>query len=333
MSGPGPTRQVVVNLAADQAFEVRSELRRIGGGSGPFRRSIAMAVTAVAAAIVCAPTSFARSSDGSPSPAAEPSKQPLVVEQKGPEDQGSAPATLPPNTDPANFEGIWKSDHVRPLIQAALGTTGPLVTVEGTQPPYTAEGQNIFWHRMLMEQRGTPVANTAALYLPSIPLNSLSLDLEPFTILQTNTQVLVLWEDGTAWQIYLNKPQPRNLKPTYRGHSVGLWEGATLVVDSTGFNTRTWLDSHGSPHSGDLRFITRISKINHGRQLEFLTTFDDPRYYREPFTVRRTATWRPDLHLLEVEIENTRDENNEGMVYEDGEQPPRPAAKRSPGEN
>jgi len=333
MSGLRPTRLLAVFLAADQALEIRSELRRIGGGSGSFRRRVALAVTTIAAAIVCTPASLARSIDSPQSAPAEPSRQPLVVEQKGPEDQGTVAPTLPPNTEPANFEGIWKSDHVRPLVQAALGTTGPLVTVEGTQPPYTAEGQNIFWHRMLMEQRGTPVANTAALYLPSIPLNSLSLDLEPFTILQTNTQVLVLWEDGTAWQIYLNKPQPRNLKPTYRGHSVGLWEGATLVVDSTGFNTRTWLDSHGSPHSGDLRFITRISKINHGRQLEFLTTFDDPRYYREPFTVRRTATWRPDLHLLEVEIENTRDENNEGMVYEDGEQPPRPAAKRSPGEN
>src|SRR5581483_5144663 len=118
MSGLGPTRRLAVNLAADRALEVHSELRRIGGGSGPFRRSIAMAMTAVAAAIVCAPAGLPRSCDGSPAAAAEPSKQPLVVEQKGPEDQGSAPATLPPNTDPANLEGVWKSDHVRPLVQA-----------------------------------------------------------------------------------------------------------------------------------------------------------------------------------------------------------------------
>jgi len=250
---------------------------------------------------------------------AQPSNEPLVVEQKGPEGQDNV---QPPNTDPANLEGIWKVDHVHSLVKAALGTTGPLVTIEGTQPPYNAEGQNIFWHRMLMEQRGTPVANTAALYLPSLPINSLSLDLEPFTILQTKDQVVVMWENGTAWQIYLNTSHPRNLKPTYRGHSVGHWEGPTLVVDSTGFNTRTWLDSHGSPHSVQLRFITRISKIRQGRQLEFLTTYEDPKFYREPFTVRHTASWRPDLHLLEVEVESTREENNEGLIYEDGEQAP-----------
>jgi hypothetical protein len=287
--------------------------------------SIAFAVTSIA----WTPAGAAQASADASRAPARSSKEPLVIEQKGPEDPGTPAATLPPDTERGNLEGIWKSDHVQPLIQAALGTTGPLVTVEGTQPPYTAEGQNIFWHRMLMEQRGTPVANTAALYLPSIPLNSLSLDLEPFTIVQTKAQVLVLWENGTAWQIYLNKPQPRHLKPTYRGHSVGHWEGATLVVDSTGFNTRTWLDSHGSPHSADLRFVTRISKINQGRQLEFLTTFDDPKFYREPFTVRRTATWRPDLHLLEVEIENTRDENNEGMVYEDAQEPLHPHPMRA----
>ncbi|MDB6014894.1 MAG: hypothetical protein JWL65_7144, partial [Gammaproteobacteria bacterium] len=288
---------------------------------GRLRLGVALGVVSLMAALLSTPASFAHPSGDPPPAAAESTRAPLLVEQKGPEGQGAAAAAAPPNTDPANLEGIWKADHVQPLVQAALGTTGPLVTVEGTEPPYTAEGQNIFWHRILMEQRGTPVANTAALYLPSIPLNSLSLDLDPFTLLQTRDQVVVLWENGTAWQIYLNKPQPHHLKPTYRGHSVGHWEGATLVVDSSGFNTRTWLDSHGSPHSADLRFITRISKIHAGRQLEFLTTFDDPKFYREPFTVRRTATWRPDLHLLEVEIENTRDENNEGLVYEDGERP------------
>lgn len=276
-------------------------------------------VTAVAWVISLWPgAGLGRAGAAPPGPAdATPPPAPLVLDQRTPEDGELGADALPPVADPANFEGIWKADHVRPLVQAALGTTGPLVTVEGREPPYTAEGENIFWHRMLMEQRGTPVANTAALYLPSIPLNSLSLDLEPFTIMQARDQVVVLWENGTVWQIYLNKSHPRNLKPTYRGHSVGHWEGATLVVDSTGFNTRTWLDSHGSPHTADLRFITRISKINAGRQLEFLTTFADPKMYREPFTVRRTATWRPDLRLLEVEIENTRDENNAGLVRED----------------
>jgi hypothetical protein len=137
------------------------------------------------------------------------------------------------------------------------------------------------------------------------------------SIIQDPDNVVLLFEDGTRWHIRLNREHPQQLKLTYKGDSVGHFEGTTLVVDSIGFNAKTWLDSVGSPHSDQLHLITRITKIQNGQQLEILTTYDDPEMYLKPFTVRRTATWRPEGRLLESEIENLRPENNASLVYED----------------
>ncbi len=240
---------------------------------------------------------------------------PLQVVDPG-DSSATAPDTAASSSDPANFEGIWQPDYSAPKVQSAIGTSGALSTIDGSAPPYTAEAANIFWHRVLMEQRGTPVANSASLYLPGIPVTGLALYLAPVDIIQTHDDLEILFEGGFAWSIHLNRGHPKNLRPTYHGDSVGRWEGATLVVDSTGFNTKTWLDPVGSPHSAALRFTTRITKIGAGRKLEFVTTFDDPTMYSTPFTTHVTASWRPDLRIQEVEIENMRPENNSNLVYE-----------------
>jgi hypothetical protein len=228
------------------------------------------------------------------------------------------PGDLPlPSGEPRNFEGIWKPDYSPPLVQSAIGSTGARVTIDGAVPPYSVEGANVFWHRVLMEQRGTPVANSASLYRPGIPLNALNLYLGPMSVVQTDRELVILFEGGTLWHIRLDRGHPRDLTPTYRGDSVGHWEGATLVVDSVGFNTKTWLDSVGSPHGAQLHFITRITKVPQAGKLEFLTTFEDRRMYTQPLTVRSTASWAPQMRVLEVEIENTRPENNAQIVIED----------------
>lgn len=228
-----------------------------------------------------------------------------------------APSAAQPSTDPRNFEGVWQPDFVPPLVQAGEGTSGALVTVEGAALPYSAKGSEIFWHRVKMEKAGTPVASSVSQYLPALPVYQLDLFLGMFNVIQDRNNLVVMFEDGSRWQIHLDREHPKDLTPTYKGDSVGRFEGATLVADSVGFNTRTWLDSVGSPHSKDLHLTTRIRKIQNGRKLEFLTTYTDPEMYTKPFTVRRTASFRPDGHLLESEIENLRPENNANLVYED----------------
>ncbi len=54
-----------------------------------------------------------------------------------------------------------------------------------------------------------------------------------------------------------------DLRPTSMGHSVGHWEGDTLVVDATGFTDKTWLDREGHPHSDQLHLVERFRRIDH----------------------------------------------------------------------
>lgn len=228
-----------------------------------------------------------------------------------------APAVPQPSPDPTNFEGIWQPDFVMPLVNAGEGTSGALATVDRKPLPYNDRGATIFQHRMRMEQAGTPIANSVSQYLPAIPVYQLDLFLGQMGVVQDRKNVVILFEDGSNWLIHLDRGHPAALVPSYKGDSVGHFEGATLVVDSIGFNTKTWLDSVGSPHTAKLHLTTRISKIEGGRRLEFLTTYEDPDLYTAPFTVRRTASYRPDGQLLESEIENLRSENNANLIYED----------------
>lgn len=83
--------------------------------------------------------------------------------------------------------------------------------------------------------------------------------------------------------IYMDgRGHPDNLTPTYHGHSIGHWEGDTLVVDSVGFNEKMWLDSDGSPHTEQLHLIEKITRVSMER-LKYEVTIDDPGAY--------TATW------------------------------------------
>jgi hypothetical protein len=226
--------------------------------------------------------------------------------------------SLPPNPDRGNFEGMWQPLYVPSLVESALGTSGVVKTIEGKLPPFTAEAQSLFWHRVDMEQRGTPIANSATLCRPGIPHNLLDLFLGPFEVIQTKDRVLFLFELNTRyWAVHLDRQHPKNIESSYTGDSVGHWEGDTLVIDSVGFNDKTWIDSVGTPHSTALRLITRVTKVSEGRQLRFLITVDDPQAYREPWTMVKSAEWRPEMRMLETHcLENTREENNEGIVYE-----------------
>jgi hypothetical protein len=74
-------------------------------------------------------------------------------------------------------------------------------------------------------------------------------------LVQVNAMVVILFEDlshGLARNIYLKRGHPAKLEPTWLGDSIGKWEGDTLVVDTTGFNDRTWLNEEGAQHSGAL---------------------------------------------------------------------------------
>lgn len=118
-------------------------------------------------------------------------------------------------------------------------------------------------------------------------------------ILQSPTLIAILFEDLTYRQIHLDgRKLPDDPNPSFMGYSVGRWEGDTLVVDSVGFNDRTWLDFGGDPHSDRLKMTERFRRVSFGR-IEREVTLVDEAFYRAPIVFRGDMTLRTDTELLE----------------------------------
>ena len=127
----------------------------------------------------------------------------------------------------------------------------------------------------------------------------------PMEIIQLPEQkrIIMIFEGAThVWrEIYMDgRPHPTgdDLNPTYLGHSVGRWEGDTLVVDIVGFNEQTWLDYFGHPHTDLLHVVEKFSRPNK-RTLHYEALVDDPGAYTKPFNIRWDIPWNATGELTE----------------------------------
>jgi hypothetical protein len=116
-------------------------------------------------------------------------------------------------------------------------------------------------------------------------------------------RIVVIFEGGAhVWrQIFMDgRPHPtgNDVTPTYFGHSVGHWEGDTLVVDTVGFNEKTWLAFSGQMHTDQLHTIERISRPNRDT-LHYEATIMDPGAYSKPWTVAWDIPWHQGQDLAE----------------------------------
>jgi hypothetical protein len=127
-------------------------------------------------------------------------------------------------------------------------------------------------------------------------------------IVQTPGLIAMVFEDLNYRQIYMDdRKLPLDPSPTWMGYSVGHWDGDTLVVESAGFNDRSWLDFAGHPHTESLRMTERLRRRDFGH-IDLEVTLDDPKAYNKPWTVPAAGTLAPDTDLIEtVCAENERD--------------------------
>jgi hypothetical protein len=111
----------------------------------------------------------------------------------------------------------------------------------------------------------------------------------PFRIMQSPTVMALLYEDELPRQIYLDgrKHPDESLSP-FVGHSVGKWEGDTLVVDMVGFNDQGWLDFGAHPHTDKLHITERYRRKDLGH-LEVEITVDDPGAFKKPWTMKKAT--------------------------------------------
>jgi hypothetical protein len=108
----------------------------------------------------------------------------------------------------------------------------------------------------------------------------------PVYFLQTPKQVVLIWEeDHMVRHVHLTDQHSSNVKPSWFGESIGHYEnGDTLVVDTVGLNTRTFVDSYRTPHTGQLHVVERFRIVEDGKALEATARVEDPGAFTMPWT-------------------------------------------------
>jgi hypothetical protein len=108
-----------------------------------------------------------------------------------------------------------------------------------------------------------------------------------FELRQFPDVVLLMYDqDHGVRRVYMDgRGHPANLRPTWMGHSIGRYDGDTLVVDTVGIKDKVWVDILGHPHTDALRVTERIRRVEPQR-LEIEVTIDDPKTYKAPWKMK-----------------------------------------------
>jgi hypothetical protein len=228
-------------------------------------------------------------------------------------EQGTYPA------DPHDMSGVWMNDNTldETLRRLGLKRLAPGVTLPPTNlaaPPgaevLTPEYRAIYDQRRAAQaQLAEGVESCEWVGMPNMMTYPY-----PFEILHTEGRITLIFEvDSQVRRIFLDRDAHLpfdELDPTYNGDSIGHWEGDTLVVDTTGFNTRTEL-WNGLPHSDALHIVERFNWLDANTiRVDFV--LNDPLALTAP--IERTVVYsrRPDWRIREYScLENNRDSPDE----------------------
>jgi hypothetical protein len=201
----------------------------------------------------------------------------------------SAPAPRMPDGKP-DLSGLWRDD------QSGAGASEKAIDTLAPQP----------WADALSKKRKEELFkdDMGVLCQPFGPRAGAGVR----KVVQTPGLIVFLDDDLTYRQIFLDgRPLPKDPNPDWMGYSVGHWEGDTLVIESAGFNDRTWLDGAGHPHTEALHVTERLHRHDFGH-LEIEKTIEDPRALTKPLVVPIKLELDADTEMIEyVCTENERD--------------------------
>ena len=225
-------------------------------------------------------------------------------------DTGDAQAQMPRTYDGMpDLNGIWQTNNTahwdleahsaRAGAAVQLGAVGAIPAgksvVQGGDIPYQEAAL-----AQRAENRGQWLTADPEIkcYLPGVP--RVMYMPYPFQIVQSPDFILIASEYiGTTRSIHMTDVPPPPID-TYMGHSVGRWEGDTLVIESNTFTDQTWLDRAGNFHSPALRVVERITMISPDA-LQYEATLEDENVFTRPWTISMPIYRRlePDVEILE----------------------------------
>jgi hypothetical protein len=248
-----------------------------------------------------------------------------AVAPLGAQGRGGAPAPVIPPEGPAkgsiprlpngkpDFSGVFDhprvGDVTKPANGCVGGTAGCVGATDTTEISFTPAGA--------AEQKKEPKFDYGLYCLPWGYVRSYQTPY-PHGYMQNNDQLMVLWEqDNFFHAVPTNgKPLPPNseLEATWMGTSAGRWEGDTLVIETGGFNAKTWVDTAEHVFSDQLRTVERMSYIDKDH-IRYELTMTDPKYWTKPIKNTRIFS-RMSTPLLEYSCEENNKEIREGFYLE-----------------
>ncbi len=204
-----------------------------------------------------------------------------------------------PNKEPAkshaaatarlDFSGVWFIDQYHRNI------------LPNEDPPFQPWAEALFKQRQEASANRAPDSGpdpTERCIPPGIPREMLQPF--PWEIVQARDRVIMIFEyQSLVRQIFTDgRGHPKDLEPTYMGNAIGKFEGNTLVIDTVGFNDKTWLDPMGLPHSDAMHLTERIRRVDHNTLVDEYT-IDDPKAYTKTWKTQRTFQLKPDWQISE----------------------------------
>ena len=200
-----------------------------------------------------------------------------------------------------DLSGVWEA--VREMTDTAGG-------IEGIPPPryminmlrdHKGPSPMLPWAEQLYKERNDRMLRDNPM-IRCLPAGIPRLDAytHPYKIVQTPELIVILYESQTLFrQIFLDgRALPKDPEPTWLGYSIGRWEGDTLVVESAGFNDKTWLDGFGHPHSEAMRLTERFRRRDFGH-MDIEVVIDDPKTYTKPLQYVQPQELLVDTDLIE----------------------------------
>ncbi|MBV8729700.1 MAG: hypothetical protein JO336_07815 [Acidobacteriia bacterium] len=204
-----------------------------------------------------------------------------------------------------DFNGVWDHPRVADVTRNsnACGATATGCSQQGSgELPFTEWGL-AQWkdvqHRFDYSAHCLPWGYTRAWQVEY-----------PVEIMQTPERLALLFESNNIFHVIFTdgRDHPKNLEPSWMGDSVGKWDGDTLVIDTIGFNGRTWIDTAEHPSSDQLHVTERVHFIDR-QHLGYEVTWEDPKTYTRPIkNTRILARMKPGEELMEYWcMENNKD--------------------------
>ena len=206
----------------------------------------------------------------------------------------AGPAPKQANGKP-DLSGIWLVDDPHLQFNVAGDTPGVELT-----PKYAA----IYKQHLDAEGKDRPAGHCLPHSIPDAMLAP-----TPFKFIHTPRETLILYEEFVDFrQIFTDgRELPKDPQPGWFGYSVGKFEGDTFVVETRGFNEKSWLDDDGHPHSDALHTTERFRRTDFGH-LTLNITFDDPKAYVKPWSATLHFHLLPDAELIENVCDNEKDQ-------------------------